>query len=61
MPGNYLSRDDSATHKATKKEGEFVLAGFGKLVKQTRKACAGIRPHYTKRKKSYVKALLQTP
>ena len=31
-------------YKATKKNGEFVLPGFGKLVKQKRKARIGINP-----------------
>src|SRR5215210_3412454 len=31
-------------HRETKKKGEFVLPGFGKLVKQKRKARMGINP-----------------
>lgn len=31
-------------YKAVKKNGEFVLPGFGKLVKQKRKARIGINP-----------------
>jgi DNA-binding protein HU-beta len=31
-------------YKAAKKDGEFVVPGFGKLVKQKRKARIGINP-----------------
>jgi Bacterial DNA-binding protein len=31
-------------YKEIKKNGEFVLPGFGKLVKQKRKACTGFNP-----------------
>jgi DNA-binding protein HU-beta len=31
-------------YKAIKKDGEFVLPGFGKLVKQKRKARSGFNP-----------------
>jgi DNA-binding protein HU-beta len=31
-------------YKSTKKDGEFILPGIGKLVKQKRKARMGINP-----------------
>jgi DNA-binding protein HU-beta len=37
-------RLSSLAYKAIRKEGEFVLPGFGKLVKQKRKARTGINP-----------------
>ena len=35
---------DTLTYKEIKKNGEFVLPGFGKLVKQKRKARTGFNP-----------------
>ena len=35
---------DTLARKAVKKNGEFVLPGFGKLVKQKRKARTGFNP-----------------
>ena len=40
----FLDALSSLAYKAIKKEGEFVLPGFGKLVKQKRKARIGINP-----------------
>jgi DNA-binding protein HU-beta len=40
----FLDALSSLAYKALKKEGEFVLPGFGKLVKQKRKARTGINP-----------------
>jgi DNA-binding protein HU-beta len=40
----FLDTLSSLGYKAIRKEGEFVLPGFGKLVKQKRKARAGINP-----------------
>jgi len=42
--GVFLDTLSAIACKATKKNGEFVLAGFGKLVKQKRKARNGINP-----------------
>jgi DNA-binding protein HU-beta len=42
--GVFLDVLSSLAYKAIKKEGEFVLPGFGKLVKQKRKARTGINP-----------------
>ena len=42
--GVFLDTLSTLAYKAIKKEGEFVLPGFGKLVKQKRKARTGINP-----------------
>jgi DNA-binding protein HU-beta len=42
--GVFLNTLSIIAYKAIKKNGEFVLPGFGKLVKQKRKARAGINP-----------------
>ena len=42
--GVFLDTLSSLAYKATKKNGEFVLPGFGKLVKQKRKARTGFNP-----------------
>ena len=42
--GVILDTLSSLAYKSIKKEGEFVLPGFGKLVKQKRKARTGINP-----------------
>jgi nucleoid DNA-binding protein len=38
--GVFLDALGALAYKETKKNGEFVLPGFGKLVKQKRKACS---------------------
>ena len=40
----FLDALSSLAYKAIRKEGEFVLPGFGKLVKQRRKARTGVNP-----------------
>jgi DNA-binding protein HU-beta len=40
----FLDSLSSLAYKAIKKDGEFMLPGFGKLVKQKRKARIGINP-----------------
>jgi DNA-binding protein HU-beta len=40
----FLESLSGLAYKAIKKEGEFMLPGFGKLVKQKRKARLGINP-----------------
>src|SRR5258707_15262555 len=40
----FLDTLSSLAYKAIRKEGEFELPGFGKLVKQKRKARTGINP-----------------
>jgi DNA-binding protein HU-beta len=42
--GVFLDTLSILAYKEIKKEGEFVLPGFGKLVKQRRKARTGINP-----------------
>ena len=42
--GVFLDTLCNLAHKETKKNGEFVLPGFGKLVKQKRKARSGFNP-----------------
>ena len=42
--GVFLETLSTLAYKAIKKEGEFVLPGFGKLVKKKRKARTGINP-----------------
>ncbi|MBV9875322.1 MAG: HU family DNA-binding protein [Verrucomicrobia bacterium] len=42
--GVFLDTLSTLAYKAIKKDGEFVLPGFGKLVKQKRKARMGINP-----------------
>jgi DNA-binding protein HU-beta len=40
----FLNTLSEIAYAETKKKGEFVLPGFGKLVKQKRKARTGINP-----------------
>ena len=40
----FLHALSALAYKETKKNGEFVLPGFGKLVKQKRKARTGFNP-----------------
>jgi DNA-binding protein HU-beta len=42
--GAFLDTLGTLTYKEVKKNGEFVLPGFGKLVKQKRKARTGFNP-----------------
>jgi DNA-binding protein HU-beta len=42
--GVFLDTLSSIAYKAAKKSGEFVVPGFGKLVKQKRKARMGFNP-----------------
>jgi DNA-binding protein HU-beta len=42
--GIFLDTLSNLAYKAIKKNGEFVLPGFGKLVKQKRKARTGVNP-----------------
>jgi DNA-binding protein HU-beta len=42
--GAFLDTLSTLAYKTTKKNGEFVLPGFGKLVKQKRKARTGFNP-----------------
>ena len=40
----FLDTLSTLAYKETKKNGEFVLPGFGKLAKQKRKARTGVNP-----------------
>ena len=42
--GVFLETLSNLAYKETKKTGEFVVPGFGKLVKQKRKARTGFNP-----------------
>src|ERR1700682_5937793 len=42
IAGVFLDTLSALAYKESKKNGEFVLPGFGKLVKQKRKARAGV-------------------
>jgi DNA-binding protein HU-beta len=42
--GTFLDTLSGLAYKETKKNGEFVLPGFGKLLKQKRKARMGLNP-----------------
>ena len=42
--GVFLGTLGTLAYKEIKKNGEFVLPGFGKLVKQKRKARTGVNP-----------------
>jgi DNA-binding protein HU-beta len=42
--GVFLDTLSAIAYKAAKKNGEFVVPGFGKLVKQKRKSRTGINP-----------------
>src|SRR6266481_1055506 len=44
IAGAFLNTLSDLAYKAIKKNGEFVLPGFGKLVKQRRKARTGFNP-----------------
>ena len=52
--GAFLNALGSIAYKAVKKEGEFVLPGFGKLIKRKRPARMGFNP--TTRQKMKVAA-----
>jgi DNA-binding protein HU-beta len=44
IAGVFLDTLGTLAYKEVKKNGEFVLPGFGKLVKQKRKARSGFNP-----------------
>src|SRR6202140_4418966 len=47
--GVFLETLSALAYKEIKKNGEFVLPGFGKLVKQKRKARTGFNPTSSRR------------
>jgi len=57
--GVFLDTLSDIAYKATKKNGEFVVPGFGKLVKQKRKARTGINPSTKQKIKIPAKTVLK--
>ena len=57
--GVFLDTLSAIAYKATKKNGEFVVPGFGKLVKQRRKARTGINPSTKQKIKIPAKTVLK--
>ena len=49
IAGLFLDTLGTLAYKEVKKNGEFVLPGFGKLVKQKRKARTGFNPRRDRR------------
>ena len=47
--GIFLDTLSGIAYKATKKDGEFVVPGFGKLIKQKRKLAPGRIPQRNRR------------
>jgi DNA-binding protein HU-beta len=57
--GVFLDTLSAIAYKDTKKTGEFVVPGFGKLVKQKRKARIGINPKTQQKLKIPAKTVLK--
>jgi DNA-binding protein HU-beta len=57
--GVFLDTLSAIAYKDTKKTGEFVVPGFGKLVKQKRKARIGINPKTQQKIKIPAKTVLK--
>jgi|SRR4029077_20899032 DNA-binding protein HU-beta len=57
--GVFLDTLSDIAYKATKKNGEFVVPGFGKLVKQKRKARTGINSSTKQKIKIPAKTVLK--
>jgi DNA-binding protein HU-beta len=55
----FLDAIINIAYKSTKKDGEFILPGIGKLVKQKRKARMGIIPKTAAKIKIAAKTLLK--
>jgi DNA-binding protein HU-beta len=55
----FLDTLSAIAYKDTKKNGEFVVPGFGKLVKQKRKARIGINPKTQQKLKIPAKTVLK--
>jgi DNA-binding protein HU-beta len=58
-PALFLDTLSAIAYKATKKNGEFIVPGFGKLVKQKRKARTGINPSTKQKIKIPAKTVLK--
>jgi DNA-binding protein HU-beta len=56
--GVFLDTLSALAYKTAKKTGEFVLPGFGKLVKQKRKARTGFNPKTQERIRIPAKTVL---
>ena len=56
--GVFLDTLSTIAYKATEKNGEFVVPGFGKLVKQKRKARTGFNPKTQQKIKIPAKTVL---
>src|SRR6266478_8666884 len=59
IAGVFLETLGTLAYKEIKKTGEFVLPGFGKLVKQKRKARTGINPKTQEKIKIPAKTVLK--
>jgi DNA-binding protein HU-beta len=59
--GVLLDTLSALAYKTTKKTGEFVLPGFGKLVKQKRKARTGFNPKTQQKIRIPAKTVLKFP
>ena len=57
--GLFLDTLSNLAYKEIKKNGEFVLPGFGKLVKQKRKARTGINPKTMQKLKIPAKTVIK--
>jgi DNA-binding protein HU-beta len=57
--GVFLDTLSDTAYKATKKNGEFVVPGFGKLVKQKRKARTGFNPKTQQKLRILAKTVLK--
>jgi DNA-binding protein HU-beta len=57
--GVFLETLSALAYKEIKKSGEFVVPGFGKLVKQKRKARIGINPKTQQKIKIPAKTVLK--
>jgi DNA-binding protein HU-beta len=57
--GVFLDTLSALAYKETKKNGEFVLPGFGKLVKQKRKARTGFNPKTKEKIRIQAKTVLK--
>src|SRR5947209_11557407 len=57
--GVFLDTLSNLAYKAIKKDGEFALPGFGKLVKQKRKARTGFNPQTRQKIKVAAKTVVK--
>ena len=57
--GVFLGTLSALAYETTKKTGEFVLPGFGKLVKQKRRARTGFNPQTQKKIRIPAKTVLK--